>query len=161
MSTETTEHESVPRLPLKFAVLCFAVLGGSYVVNAVDRQVFSMLLPFVMKEYHFPLQSGGLLVSIFTLGIGLAGIPAGYLMARLSRKAVMMIAITIYSIFTILTAYASGFNDMLLCRTATGLGEGMQMAALYAACGAYFPKRRTLIFALLSVFLVLGTSLVP
>lgn len=161
MINHRAQKISVTRLPLKLAVLCFAVLGASFVVNAIDRQVFSMLLPSVMKDYGFPLQSGGLLVSIFTLGIGLAGIPTGYLMGRLSRKAVMMIAIAIYSAFTIMTAHASGFTDMFLYRTATGLGEGMQIAALYAATGAYFPKQRAFMFALLSALFGLGNFIGP
>ena len=42
------------------------------------------------------------------------------------------------------TIYATGFWDMLIYRALTGIGEGMQMAALYVIIGSYFYKDKAL-----------------
>jgi MFS family permease len=70
-----------------------------------------------------------LLSTIFTLGIGLGGLPAGYLMNRMSRKHLLVIGIAVYSLFTILTPLALNGLDMGICRTPSGSGEALQVDA--------------------------------
>jgi MFS family permease len=132
------------RLTMRLAVVMLVIVAASYVINAADRQVFFVVLPGITEELSFSLASGGLLSTIFTLGIGVCGFPIGFVLDRYSRKGVMLIGITIYSVFTILTALALGFFDMALYRGITGVGEAMQQAALFAAAGAYFYQRRAL-----------------
>ncbi len=141
---KSTNREGGARLTTAVALTSLVLVAGSYVVNAMDRQVFPVLLPDISKEFSFTLAQGGLLATIFTLGIGIAGVPTGYLLDRLSRKAVMLIGIGIYSVFTILTAFAGGFGDMFAYRTLSGVGEAMQNAALFSAVGAYFFANRAM-----------------
>lgn len=68
------------------AIISLVVLALSYVINAMDRQVFPVLVPTINREFGFSLSEGGLLATVFSLGIGLAGIPTGYLLDRWSRK---------------------------------------------------------------------------
>ncbi len=124
------------------AFTMLAVVGTTYAVNAMDRIVFSILLPNVNKEFGFSLEQGGFLATIFTLGIGLSGIPTGYLLDRFSRMSLMLIGIAIYSGLTILSAFSVGFYDMALYRALSGVGEGLQNAALFTAVGAYFASSR-------------------
>ena len=49
-------------------VLTFGVLVGSYVINAMDRQLFPLVAPDVRREYAFSLAGIGLLSTVFTLG---------------------------------------------------------------------------------------------
>jgi MFS transporter, DHA1 family, inner membrane transport protein len=49
---------------------------------------------------------------MFTLGMGLAGIPTGYLLSSLSRKSVVLLGLLIFSLATWLTAYAQGLTDL-------------------------------------------------
>ncbi len=130
------------RLSQRTAFTMLAVVGVTYAVNAMDRIVFSILLPNVREEFGFSLEQGGFLATVFTLGIGLSGIPTGYLLDRFSRMGVMLIGIAIYSALTILSAFSFGFYDMALYRALSGVGEGMQNAALFTAVGAYFASNR-------------------
>jgi MFS family permease len=149
------------RLTKYVAITSLVVLAGSYVVNAMDRQVFSVLLPGIRAEYGFNLAQGGLLATIFTLGIGVAGLPTGYLLDRLSRKAVVVVGILIYSAFTVFTALAVGFWDMFTYRALSGVGEAMQNAALFSAVGAYFFANRALALGSLNFAYGLGGFLGP
>lgn len=137
------------------------ILAGSYVINAMDRQVFSVLLPAVRDDFGFTLAQGGLLATIFTLGIGVAGLPTGYLLDRMARKAVILIGIVVFSVFTILTALASGFADMFVYRALSGVGESMQNAALFSAVGAYFFAHRALALGTLNFAYGVGSFLGP
>jgi MFS family permease len=143
-------------LTTALAFMMLIALAGSYVVNAMDRQVFPVLLVSINKTFHFSLAQGGFLSTIFTLGIGLGGIPTGYVLDRFSRKTTVLVGILVYSIFTLLTAFAISFVDMAFYRAMTGVGEAMQNAALFSAVGAYFYRRRALALGSLNFAYGLG-----
>lgn len=120
----------------------FLVLLASYALNAMDRQIFPLIAADVRREFGFGLADTGLLSTIFTLGMAVAGVPTGYLLARLSRKTVLQIGIAIFSAGTLLTAYSHGFADMILYRAATGIGEAMQLTVVIAIAASYFARYR-------------------
>lgn len=155
------EKTGLPRLTRAVALTSLIVVALSYALNAMDRQVFPVVLPQIDKDLGFSLTQGGLLATIFTLGIGLAGVPTGYLLDRLSRKAVMLIGIAIYSAFTLLTAFAVGFFDMFAYRALSGVGEALQNAALFSAVGAYFFANRALAIGTLNLAFGVGGFLGP
>jgi MFS family permease len=64
-------------------------------------------------------------------------------------------------VFTLATIYANGFWDMLFYRAMTGVGEGMQMAALFAAIGSYFHRKRSFFIGWLIVAYGVGAFLGP
>jgi len=124
------------------AVAAIAILILSYCVNAMDRTLFPLILTDVRKEYGFTLPQAGLMSTVFTIGMTVAGIPTGYLLARYTRKTVIQVGILIYSAMTIITVFATGFPDMLFYRAITGVGEAMQLTALLAVFSSYFSRYR-------------------
>src|ERR1700761_5446031 len=146
---------------LKVGILMFAVLLASYAMNAMDRQVFPLILPEVRKEYGFELAAGGLLSTIFTLGMAVAGIPPGWLLARFSRRFVVSLGIFIFSLGTGITVVSHGFTDMLFYRAATGIGEAMQITALIAIASNYFTKYRSSAVGALSFTYGIGAIIGP
>jgi MFS transporter, DHA1 family, inner membrane transport protein len=139
----------------------FAVLLLSYVINAMDRQLFPLLASDVRREYGFSLAGIGLLSTIFTLGMAVAGLPTGYLLARLSRKAVLQIGIAIFSAGTILTVVSHGFADMLIYRATTGIGEAMELTALLAIAANQFTRRRAVAVGSVNSCFALGAIIGP
>lgn len=139
----------------------FGVLLGSYVINAMDRQLFPLLASDVRREFGFSLPQIGLLSTIFTLGLAAAGVPTGYLLARLSRKAVLQVGIGIFSAGTILTVLSAGFLDMLAYRAATGIGEAMQFTVLLAVAANYFAGRRAAAIGWINFCYALGSIVSP
>jgi DHA1 family inner membrane transport protein len=139
----------------------FAVLLLSYVINAMDRQLFPLLAPDVRREYGFSLAGIGLLSTIFTLGMAVAGLPTGYLLARLPRKAVLQIGIAIFSAGTILTVVSHGFADMLIYRATTGIGEAMELTALLAIAADQFTRRRAVAVGSVNSSFALGAIIGP
>jgi MFS family permease len=143
------------------AVAAIAVLIVSYGVNAMDRTLFPLMLTDVRREYGFNLSQGGLMSTIFTLGMALAGIPTGYLMSRFSRKTVIQVGILIYSLATVITVTAIGFADMLFYRAITGIGEAMQLTALLAVFSSYFSRHRAAGVGILNYAYAGGAAIGP
>jgi MFS family permease len=141
-STQAVEGSEERTSAGTLALLGIAILLGSYVVNAMDRQLFPLILPEVRREYGFALPEAGLMSTVFTIGMALAGLPTGYLMSRYSRKSVVQLGTFIFSAATVITVAAAGFADMLIYRALTGIGEAMQLTAMLAILSSYFSRYR-------------------
>ena len=139
----------------------FAVLLASYAINAMDRQLFPLVALEVRREYGFSLAAIGLLSTIFTLGMAVAGLPTGYLLTRFSRKTVLQIGIAVFSAGTVLTVVSSGFSDMLIYRAATGIGEAMQLTVLLAIAANHFIHYRAAAFGAVNFSFGIGAIVGP
>ncbi len=120
----------------------YCVLLAAYSLMAADRYLFPYLNSDVRKEFNFSVPTVGLLSTIFTLGLGLGGLPTGFLLSRYSRKTVLLIGIAIFSGATMLTTVATGFWTMLFILAATGIGMAMLATSMFALAASYFIKYR-------------------
>ncbi|WP_240320217.1 MFS transporter [Achromobacter insuavis] len=145
----------------RYALGMFAVLLFSYVINAIDRQLFSVLATDVRNALGLTLPEIGLASTVFTLGMGLAGIPTGYLLGKMSRKSVTLIGLVIFSAATLLTAYSRGLPDLLAYRFISGLGEAMQLTALLAIGTSYFVQHRAVAASSLNFTFGIGAIIGP
>lgn len=134
----------------------YCVLLLAYSVNAADRQLFPLIAHDVRVQYGFSLSDTGLLTTIFTLGLAVAGLPTGYLLARFSRKTVLLVGIAIFSAGTMLTVVALAFSDMLAYLAATGIGEAMQLTVMIAIAANYFVGYRAAAIGSMNVFFGIG-----
>lgn len=121
----------------------YCVLLVSYVLMAADRYLFPVLAVDVRKAFGFSLANTGLLSTIFTLGLGIGGLPTGYLMARYTRKMVLLAGICIFSGATALTTVVPGFWTMLICLAAQGIGMSMLATCMFALAASYFSGYRS------------------
>jgi DHA1 family inner membrane transport protein len=142
-------------------IVMFGVLLASYAINAMDRQLFPLLVPEVRRQYGFSLAAVGFLSTVFTMGMALAGVPTGYLLGRFSRKTVLQFGIALFSAGTLLTVIARGFSDMLLYRAATGIGEAMQLTVLIAIAANYFFRNRSTAMGAINFSFGLGAIVSP
>jgi MFS transporter, DHA1 family, inner membrane transport protein len=138
------------------AIAMYGVLLLAYSVNAADRQLFPLLAHDVRTQFGFSLSDTGLLTTIFTLGLAVAGLPTGFLLARFSRKTVLLLGIGIFSAGTALTVLARGFPDMLVYLAATGIGEAMQLTVMIAIAANYFVGYRAAAIGSMNVFFGMG-----
>jgi MFS transporter, DHA1 family, inner membrane transport protein len=145
----------------KLALGMFSILVLSYVINAMDRQLFPVLAPEVRSALGLSLPQVGLAATLFTLGMGLAGIPTGFLLGVLSRRAGVILGLIIFSAATYVTAYAQGIWDLLLYRFVSGLGEAVQLTALLAIATTYFANHRALAASALNFGFGIGAVIGP
>ena len=145
----------------RLALFGIAIAIASYAVNAMDRTLFPLILPEVSREYGFALPEAGLMSTVFTIGMAIAGLPTGYLMSRYSRKSVAQLGVFIFSAATLLTVFAVAFPDMLAYRALTGIGEAMQLTALLAIVSGYFVRYRGVAIGALNCSFGIGAILGP
>jgi DHA1 family inner membrane transport protein len=143
------------------ALAMFLILLLTYILNAVDRSLFSVLAVEVRGAMTLSLPQVGLASTMFTLGMGVAAIPTGYMLGFMSRKSVVLLGLFIFSLATMLTAYAQGLSDLLAYRFISGLGEAMQATALIAIGTSHFHKHRALVTGTISCFYGIGSFLGP
>jgi MFS transporter, DHA1 family, inner membrane transport protein len=142
-------------------IAMFFILLLSYVLNSIDRGLFSVLAIEVRDALSLSLPQVGLAATMFTLGMGLAGIPTGYLLSRTSRRSVVLLGLFVFSVATLLTACATGLADLLAYRFVSGLGEAMQVTALIAIGASYFYRNRALMTGVVSFFYGVGSFAGP
>ncbi len=145
----------------RVALAMFVVLLLSYVINAMDRQIFSVLAADVRQALSIDLPRIGLASTIFTLGMGLAGLPTGHLLAKMSRRNVTLLGLALFSVATYLTAHSQGLGDLLIYRFLSGLGEAMQLTALLAIGTTYFYRYRAMAASSLNFTYGIGAILGP
>lgn len=143
------------------ALLMFLLILLAYSVNAMDRMVFPVLLSEVRTEYGFGLPEAGLQSTLFALGMGLTGIPAGIALRKVNRKHVLVLGTVLFSVATILTVVSFGFWDMVLWRVLSGVGEALQLVAILTVATHAFPRHRGIAIGSVNVAFATGALVGP
>jgi DHA1 family inner membrane transport protein len=124
------------------AAWMYCVMLVSYVLMAANRFLLPVVATNVRQEFGFSLAATGLLTTIFTAGLGLGGLPSGYLLSRYSRRAVLLTGIAIFSSGVALTTIAPGFWTLLVCLAFMGVGMAMEATVMFALAASYFYRYR-------------------
>jgi MFS family permease len=94
-----------------------------FVINYMDRQVFSAVLQPMKVDLGLTDAQCGLVATIFTLGMALFSFPIAYMVDRWSRKKAVGIMAILWSGFTFATGMATNFVALIIPRALVGLGE--------------------------------------
>jgi MFS transporter, DHA1 family, inner membrane transport protein len=137
------------------------LLGISYMFNSMDRQVFPALLASIRSDYGLTLPQGGFVSTVFTINVVIFAALSGWFMAKFGRRYVLLGGLVGYSLFTLLTPLATGFVSLAILRALTGVGEALQVGAVFACMGAYFGARRGAAMGAMQTFFGLGAFLGP
>ena len=114
-----------------------------YVINFIDRQIFSILIEPIRNEIHLSDTQLGLLGGIaFAIFYTFAGIPIARWADRGVRKNIIALAMVIWSVMTMFTASAKTFNMLLLARIGVGIGEAGGSPPIHSLISDYFPEGR-------------------
>jgi MFS transporter, DHA1 family, inner membrane transport protein len=149
------------RRTVRYPVLIYMILLISYLINIMDRQLFSTVAVEVREVLRLTLPQTGFASTIFTLGVAVAGVPTAMMMSRMPRKYVAILGLVIFSLATWATAYSTGFGDLLLYRFASGVGESMQFIAILAVASSYFYNHKGMAMGALNLTYGLGALVGP
>ena len=145
----------------KIVLIIFGVLLVGYIINAIDRTAFPVFITDVRREYGFGLSGAGLISTVSYLGVGLTGFPAGYLVGKLSRKHLFNFGLLLFSAATILTVISVAYWDMLIYRILTGVGESLQLTALFTIAGVLFSRYRGAAVGAVNTSFAIGSFIGP
>ena len=119
-----------------------AVLTTVYFVAFVDRQIFSVLLQSIKADLVISDTRLGLLGGLaFALFYTTLGVPIAQLADRFSRRNIIVICITLWSVMTAACGMALGFWTLFLARIGVGVGEAGASPPSHSIISDYFPAK--------------------
>src|SRR5262245_60859564 len=143
------------------ALAMFGLLLVAYTLMSADRYLVNMLGVDIRAALGLTLPQMGALATMFTLGIAIAGLPGGALIARSSRRTVLLLGIGLFSIATLLFTQATGFPSMFLFIVMQGAGMSFLATSMFALSASYFSKNRVAAVGIVNVCFGLGSFLGP
>jgi MFS family permease len=151
-----TDQNSVRR----YSWYALSLLTLVYVFNYLDRTIIYILLPLIKKEMAFTdLQLAMLGSMSFVIFFTILGIPFGRLADRVVRKNMIAAGLAVWSLFSGLTGFATGFWSLLICRVMVGVGEATLGPAALSLLSDYFPPRvRATVQAVYSSGIAIGAG---
>ena len=143
------------------ALAMFGLLLVAYTLMSADRYLINMLGPDIRAALSLSLPQMGALATMFTLGIALAGLPGGALIARTSRRTVLLLGVGLFSVATLLFTQATGFFSMFVFIVMQGAGMSFLATSMFALSASYFSKTRVAAVGIVNVCFGLGSFLGP
>ncbi|WP_373987283.1 MFS transporter [Duganella sp. BuS-21] len=128
------------------AVLCFLAI----VFDGLDVALFGTLLPAIMKDMKMGPAEAGILASIGHIGAVGGAIGFGVLADAVGRKKMMLIGITIFTVFTAACGLAQGFVDFAVYRFIAGFGLAGIVPIAVALVFEYTPGKRKAVVSSIS-----------
>ena len=114
-----------------------------YIVNFIDRQIFSILIEPIRAEISLSDTQLGLLGGIaFAIFYTFAGIPIARWADVGVRKNIVSLAIVIWSAMTVFTSTAKSFGMLLVARIGVGIGEAGCSPPIHSLIADLYPERK-------------------
>jgi MFS family permease len=148
---------------LRYPWYVVSILMVAYISSFIDRQVLALLVEPIKRDFGISDTQMGLLIGFsFAIFYTFLGLPIGWLADRRSRKWIIVIGITIWSIMTALCGLANTYWILFFFRMGVGVGEAALSPAAYSIITDYFPKNKlgtALGFYNMGVYLGSGLSI--
>jgi len=106
----------------------WACLGG-WSLDALDVQMFSLVIPTLIASWHVSNTEAGLVSSITLFASALGGWLGGALSDRVGRVFALQITILWFAVATFASAFTQSFESLLAVKGLQGLGFGAEWAA--------------------------------
>jgi len=122
--------------------LALAVITLIYSCNFMDRAVVSLVAEPLRAEFGLTDSELGLLTGLaFGLTFALTGLPMGWLVDRVNRRAMLGWVVLLWSSATAAAGFANSFSMLLLCRMGVGATESGGAPASMSLISDYFPPQ--------------------
>jgi MFS transporter, ACS family, hexuronate transporter len=127
----------------KYRYVVAGLLFAAGAINYMDRAALGIVAPIVSKTLELSPSQLGIVFSSFFVGYSIFSFLGGYLSDKWGTLRVFTWAMGIWSIFCGLTAAATGFMWLLLCRLLFGVGEGPMSSNTNRTISNWFPRNET------------------
>ncbi len=126
-----------------YAWYALAVLVLVYIINFIDRQILSILVPEIKRDLNVSdAQIGFLYGTAFAVFYALFGIPLGRLADSWYRGRLMAMGLALWSSMTVFSGFANSFGMLAAARIGVGIGEASASPAAYSMISDNFPRER-------------------
>jgi len=133
------------------------VLTMLYIISFLDRTVISLVIEPLKEDLGVSDTGVSLLSGLaFALFYSVLGVPIGRLADRRSRRWIIGIGATFWSIMASACGLAQNYAQLFLARVGLGLGEAALMPAAFSMISDYFPRKK---FARAYAVMMLGAPI--
>jgi len=130
--------QSTKRTRVRFVILALLAIGT--LINYLDRTVLGIAAPVMTKELGIDAAIMGLVFSAFSWTYAVAQIPGGVFLDRFGSKLTYFLALTFWSLFTLLQGLAVGVKSLLLFRFCLGVSEAPCFPTNSRVVSTWFPQ---------------------
>ena len=116
-------------------------LGIGWLFDSFEVNLTGGLLGTIKTQFHLSTWQASLITPLWLAGIMLGAVFFGYMADRFGRKKLFVLTLSIYSLFTILSALSPGFTAFMIFRFLTAVGVGAEYSAINGAIGELLPVK--------------------
>lgn len=125
----------------RVAIASGTLFTGTLVMGSAEMLVMGML-DLMAMDLSAPVSAVGVLVSANALGIALGGPLLTFLTARIDRRPVLLVALTVFTGLNLLPALGAGLEAFTAARIVIGAAEGLFIAAAITTATSIVPPER-------------------
>jgi sugar phosphate permease len=122
------------------SAISFALLYLAFVISYIDRVAISLALTQVGKEFNLQASDIGAVISIFFIGYAIMQVPGGWLADRFGSKYVIVLTISMSSVFMVMSGLAWSLVSLVVIRLLSGLTGGVLPSASVKGVTEMFEK---------------------
>lgn len=104
----------------KKTLLIFILMVGVFGILNTEMG-FIGILPYIAQRYDVTIVHAGLLISLFALGVAVAGPTMPLLLSRFNRKHIMLLVLGLFTVCNVISVFAEDFNLLLAVRVLPAL----------------------------------------
>jgi AAHS family 4-hydroxybenzoate transporter-like MFS transporter len=131
--------DSQPFSPFQWTilVLCFLVVAA----DGFDTAAVGFIAPSLVQDWGVSRAALGPVMSAALVGLGIGALGAGPLADRVGRKAVLVLSVFFFGLWSFAAAHAGSIESLTALRFMTGLGLGAAMPNAVTLMSEYAPAR--------------------
>ncbi|MBQ9478761.1 MAG: MFS transporter, partial [Selenomonadaceae bacterium] len=96
-------------------MLIWILVAGTFGILNTEMGVIG-ILPYVARAFNVDIVTASLLISLFALGVGVAGPTMPLLCSRLPRKPLMIFVLGLFTICNVASIFTTEFDTLLMLR---------------------------------------------
>ncbi|UOF90982.1 MFS transporter [Fodinisporobacter ferrooxydans] len=130
-------------------------------LEGFDGSLFQFAAPYVVQNIQAAPAMLGVLATGYAVGMALFSMIGGILFDKFSVKYTILISVTIFAVFTLVSGLARSLATLIIARLLVGIGIGMFQPAIIAFLGDIFPKTRSRSISVFGVIYGAGIFFAP
>lgn len=129
--------QPLSRYQWRIVLLCFLIVF----LDGLDTAAMGFIAPALTQDWGIDRASLGPVMSAALIGMVFGALGSGPLADRFGRKIVLVMAVFLFGLFSLLSAFSSDIDQLLVLRLLTGLGLGAAMPNATTLLSEYTPER--------------------
>ncbi len=109
--------------PARVVAFTFAVLFAMNMLDYLDRNILSAVLPQIRADLEIAPAAAGLLPTFFLVTFSLVGLVMGFAADRLRRTYLLGLGVAVWSLATVASGLAQNYWQLVVARSFLGIGE--------------------------------------